>query len=477
MSIRARLTFWFTAIFGVMVISLAIAGYDAVRRQAYSKLEAALAVANGATAMSSEHELNEHPTKSGGERDLQSVLDETGSPDLIDTQVLVREGSRNVAYKPGSRGTDLRTLPFKQLTSGASVSGLRISIRNLYVPKFGITYQIYSAKPIAAAAAQIRQILGVLLLVVPLGLLLAGAGGYVLAARALKPLQEFTQIVDTVSSSDLTARVKDSNHGDEISKLGSRFNALLDRIERSFILQRRFIADASHQIRTPLTVALAAAQVTGRDGTATTIDLRESLHTIEQQMLQLRRIVEDMFFLSQADSAELKIHRQEIYLDEVIYDASRAATALSREKHQTLSLDNLSEAKCLGDADLLKQAILILLDNAVKFTPAGGSISVALFRRESNWVCSVTDSGVGIPQEDRVSIFERFFQGGKPIQETRKGAGLGLSIAKSIVESHTGSLKLVESRPGKTVFEMEVPGSPEKWNADADQANCSAVRM
>ena len=254
-----------------------------------------------------------------------------------------------------------------------------------------------------------------------------------------------------------------------------RFNSLLDRLEGAFTLQRRFMADASHQIRTPVTIALAAAQVTRRDPHANLRDCKDSLQLIEQQMLQLRRAVEDMFFLSQADAAPLKVELKEMYLDDALSDALRAAKELSGEKRQTLKLRGLAEAECLGDADLLKQAVLILLDNSVKFTPAGGSIEVALSKLGKNWVCSVTDSGVGISEAAQGRIFERFYREIRPGNEA--GAGLGLAIAKSIVEGHGGTLTLVESHPGRTTFEIAIPLLEREAIADGVHANSLPVRI
>jgi signal transduction histidine kinase len=478
MSARARLTISFTALFGAIVIALAVAAYILVRNDAYLKLDAALQVATGATAMSAEHELSEHPTKSGGERDLQLVLDEGQSSALADTQLVVREGDRIAAYKPAvENGFNLRGIPPDALKNGTTINGFRIATRNFRAAQFDTNYQIYAAKPVASALTQLARIRIGLFIFVPLGLGLAGLAGYVLAMRSLLPLKQLAQTVDAVTSSDLSARVKLSNQDDEIGTVGLRFNSLLDRLEAAFTLQRRFMADASHQIRTPVTIALAAAQVTKRDPNATLPDCQDSLQMIESQMLQLRRAVEDMFFLSQADAAPLKLQRKEMYLDDVVSDAIRAAKTLSRQKQQTLRLADLPEAECLGDADLLKQAVLILLDNSVKFTPPGGEIEVALLRRGKSWICSVADSGVGISEAARARIFERFFRENRSAKEASPGAGLGLAIAKSIVENQDGTLTLVESRPGRTTFEIAIPALERETSPDRAYANSFPVRI
>ena len=469
------MTISFTALFGAIVIALAVSAYVVVRNDAYLKLDAALQVAAGATAMSAEHELSEHPTKSGGERDLQLVLDEGGSSALGDTQILIREGRRIVAYKGVQSGFDLRGIAPDALRNGIPVDGFRIAARSFRAQQFATTYQIYSAKPVAPVLAQLAPICIGLFVFVPIGLGLAGLAGYFLAERSLRPLKQLARTVDAVTSADLSARVKLSNQDDEIGTLGLRFNSLLDRLEAAFTLQRRFMADASHQIRTPVTIALAAAQVTRRDRNAHLRDCQDSLQLIEQQMLQLRRTVDDMFFLSHADATPLRVKLREMYLDDALSDALRAAKELSGEKRQTLKLRGLPEAECRGDADLLTQAVLILLDNSVKFTPVGGSIEVALSRRGKNWVCSVTDSGAGISEAAQGRIFERFYREIRPGNEA--GAGLGLAIAKTIVEGHFGTLTLVESHPGRTTFEIAIPLLEREAIADGVHANSLPVRI
>jgi two-component system sensor histidine kinase CiaH len=137
----------------------------------------------------------------------------------------------------------------------------------------------------------------------------------------------------------------------------------------------------------------------------------------------------------------------------------------------------LPEARCLGDQDLLTRAVLILLDNAIKFTPSGGDIAVQLQRNADQWLCSVTDSGPGVPESAQPHIFERFFRVNSTANENNSGAGLGLAIAKSIVEGHAGTLRLVQSRPGSTVFEIAIPALDLPAKSTKLQAKSFAVRM
>jgi two-component system, OmpR family, sensor kinase len=405
------------------------------------------------------------------------VLDEAGNSRLTNTQILVCDGNRIAAYKPDGRyGFDLRAVPLNLLRDGITVHGFQIVTRPFRTPKFNTDYEIYAAQPVAPALIQLRRVRLGLFMFVPVGLTLAGVAGYFLARRSLQPLKELAETVDAVTSSHLSARVKLKNKTDEIGTLGQRFNSLLDRLEEAFNVQRRFMADASHQIRTPLTVALAAAQVTSREPNASVRDCKDSLQIIEHQVLQLRRTVDDMFFLSQADTGSLNPERKQVYLDDATSEAVRSAKALAREKQQMLKVGTLPEAKCLGDEDLLKQAVLILLDNAVKFTPPEGNIEVNLLRRGEHWVCAVTDSGIGISDAAQPRIFERFFRE-NPAGNEAGGAGLGLAIAKSIAEKHAGTLTLVESRPGRTTFEIAIPAFEDETRATEARVNSVSVRI
>ena len=479
-STRTRLTMYFTLLFGAIVVGMTIGAFILVRNDAYSKLDSGLRVAVDATAMSARHELNEHSTEADGDADLQSVLDEHHDEISIpSTQLLVRQGSRLVAYKGSThKQADLRSSPPDRLKSGAVIHGLRLQARELQLPRFRTRYQIYSSAAVAPALRRLKTIQRALFLIVPLGLAAAAFIGYLLAKRSLAPLRELTGTIDAISSADLSARVTWQNPEDDIGRLGQQFNRLLERLEYAFTLQRQFMADASHELRTPVTVALAAAQVTICDPDRTMAGCKEALIIVEQQMLRLKRIVQDMLFLSQRDASAEKAIFREMYLDDAVAEASRAAQTLARSKQQTVRVRTLPEARCRGDHELLRQAVLILLDNAVKFTPENGTIELAVQRRRSAWACSVIDSGVGIPISAQPRIFERFFRAENTRDSKVPGSGLGLAIAKSIVEQHAGVLALIASRPGFTHFEICIPALDEDQSAQgAGHANSLAVKM
>lgn len=240
MSTRARLTLIFTVLFGTIVVCLAIATYLLYSQDAYSKLDSGLRAAVDATAMSAEHEMAEHMTKEGGEADVRDVLSHAEAAAFPGAQILIRERNRLVAFRNAANRTlDLRTMPQSQLLSGSILQQVRVQARELAVPKFHTTYQIYSAKSVIPTERQLASLRGMLLLLISLGLVLASVAGYLLARKSLAPLAALAKTIETITSSDLSARVPVSNASDDISRLAARFNSLLDRLQHGFTMQRR----------------------------------------------------------------------------------------------------------------------------------------------------------------------------------------------------------------------------------------------
>jgi signal transduction histidine kinase len=227
-------------------------------------------------------------------------------------------------------------------------------------------------------------------------------------------------------------------------------------IEASIAHMKRFMADAAHELRTPLTILRSRAEVAlqrPRDEG----EYVRALRGIEQDSARLGRIVEDLLMLARADAGERPIELRRVFLDDVTLDAAEAARLIGDRKQVRLEVGDFEEAAVLGDAELLRQAVMILLDNAIKFTPAGGVVRVAVTARGSAVSLIVSDTGIGIPSDQLPSVFDRFYRGDPSrtreprIGEARgfsEGAGLGLSIARWIAEEHRGSIS-IDSHPGQ----------------------------
>jgi heavy metal sensor kinase len=265
------------------------------------------------------------------------------------------------------------------------------------------------------------------------------------------------QQTQRISAENLSAQLDVANPRDEVGQLALTINALLARLDAAFQEQRRFIADASHELRTPLAVLRGETEVALQQERRT-VDYKESLALIKDEAERLSRIVENLFLLARQPVDAASMTSELVRLDQLVADCARAASVLAVQKGLRLELQgNLQAITVTGDDEMLKRMLLNLLDNAVKYTPEGGAISIDLGSQDGNARIVVTDTGIGIPAEDQPRIFDRFFRVDKARSRALGGAGLGLSIARWIVEGHGGILS-VESAPGQgSAFRVELP--------------------
>jgi heavy metal sensor kinase len=298
---------------------------------------------------------------------------------------------------------------------------------------------------------------------IPLGVLLAGVGGYFLARKSLAPVAAMGAQVERISAANLHERLAVRNASDELGRLARTFNELLDRLDQTFERQRRFISDASHELRTPISILRGEAEVALSQAERTPQEYRESLAVLHEEAKRLANIVEDLFTLTRADAGEYRLARSDFYLDELAADCVRATRTLAQAKNLSLVAVAPHEMPVRADEDLLRRMILNLLDNAIKYTPEGGSVTLACSVAADGYELSVTDSGPGIPADMQSRIFERFFRVDRARSRTGRdgGAGLGLSIARWIAEAHLGRLDLERSDATGSVFKAHIPASDE----------------
>lgn len=295
----------------------------------------------------------------------------------------------------------------------------------------------------------------------PISLLLAGLGGYFLARRSLAPVVSMSNQAARIGSSNLNERLAVQNENDELGGLATIFNELLSRLEDSFNQQKQFMADASHELRTPLAIVRGESEVAISKEDRTAKDYRESLGIVHDESLHLTKIVEDLFILARADSGQLKPQFTEIYLDELLAECVRHVRVLADKKDVSLQFSSDGEMPTSGDENLLRELLLNLLDNAVKYNRVGGNVSVSAETADGHYSIIIADTGIGIPKEDHEKIFERFFRSDKARTRGDKtsggGAGLGLSITKWIAEVHQGSVSLKKSDSDGSVFQVVLP--------------------
>jgi signal transduction histidine kinase len=297
-----------------------------------------------------------------------------------------------------------------------------------------------------------------MLLGIPLSVGLAVAAGLGIGRRALRPLEAMVRQTAAIDGRSPSARLTGFNPHDELGTLGRGFNALLDRLAASLQQQRVFMADASHQLRTPVSVVRTSAQVMlTREGRSEE-EYRDSLDVIARQARKLTRMVDDMFTLALADADALPLQPAPLYLDELVDEATEDVRMLAVAKDIRLSTELAGETPFLGDEHLLRQMLTNLLENAIRHTPPLGTVTVSLTRSPDGVRLVVADAGSGIDSADAERVFDRFVRLDAAGREA--GGGLGLPIARWIAESHGGTLVLVTTGPQGSRFEISLPQSP-----------------
>ena len=307
----------------------------------------------------------------------------------------------------------------------------------------------------APMRAQLRDLAVMLVLGLPVAVAVAGLGGYMLARRALAPIERMTAHARTITAERLHDRLPVGNPEDEMGRLAGVFNETLGRLEKSFDQMRRFTADVSHQLRTPLTAIRSVGEVGLRGGHRDEAAYRGIIGSMLEDTDRLAVLVDRLLTLSRAETDQTMLARDCVNLVELAEDVVGHLGVLAEEKGQTLTIDATGAATAVADRVVLRQALINLVDNAIKFTPAGGRVSIRVATSNGTPLVDVSDTGPGIPRESQGLVFDRFYRGdeGGPA-----GSGLGLSIARRAVEANGGSLALAHSGPDGTTFRIVLPG-------------------
>ena len=309
--------------------------------------------------------------------------------------------------------------------------------------------------PLGRLDASIRAFQYMLLALGLVSLAAALVGGWAIAGGALRPIARMTETAGAITSShDLSHRITEPPHRDELGRLAATFNAMLASIETAYRAQQRFVADASHELRAPLTAIQGNLELLSRHHAMPAADRAEALAEAEREAGRMSRLVADLLVLARAD-AGVTLQRRPVDLDMVVLDMFGTARQLARG--QTLILEPFEPARVVGDEDRLKQLVLILLDNALKYTPGEGSVTLGLRRYATSVEILVRDSGVGVPAADLAHIFERFYRADPARSRDPGGTGLGLPIARWIARQHGGDVMVVSESGRGTTATIRLP--------------------
>ena len=464
-SLRARLTiFWVV----VLAVALSVVGgliYALLARALYARIDDNLRAALQVTATSLTNDLGEGQDVEDAARSTAAELSSRQQFVAIydDTGRLLAEGGRD---------DDLRiVLPpvteLSETTAGsdgpapALVTVIesdddddrhRLAMQRVRIADAGVIYVVVVGSSLESTDEELESLRRIVAYVVPVTLVLAAVGGWFLVRRGLSPVGSMAARARRLGANDLAKRLQVVNPRDELGQLALAFNELLDRLEASLTHQRQFMADASHELRTPVTVARTAAAVALQRSQRDEAEYRDALAIIEQQTTRLSRIVEDMFTLARADAGRYPMHRTLMYLDEVVDDVVRAARVIAGTRQIAVDLVTAEAASFTGDEDLIRRLVTNLLDNAIRHTPEGGTVSVRLDRREDDYVVTVTNPGTEIAPEARPHLFERFYRADQALTASGGGAGLGLALARWVARAHGGDVTLVSSDRQATTF-------------------------
>jgi two-component system, OmpR family, sensor kinase len=321
---------------------------------------------------------------------------------------------------------------------------------------------------VAAPYNQIESVLRGLLLTFSLGLplivALAISGGYVLMRRALRPVDEIRQKAAQITSRNLSERLPVVHTGDELERLATDLNRMIERLEESFQQINRFSADASHELRTPLTVLQGELESIARNSSNLPAEIRDTIGSALEETHRLTKIVENLLAISRLEAGDARKQRERLDFAELARNTADQMRLLAEEKHIHLDCNGAEAVEVDADPARLKQVVVNLLDNAIKYTPESGKVSISVMKQDGRAVCEIADTGIGISPDDLPHIFDRFYRADKARSRQMGGTGLGLSIVRSICLAHEGQVK-VESIEGRgSVFHIQLPLAKDKRN-------------
>jgi heavy metal sensor kinase len=448
-SFRLRLTAWYLLLFTLLFTLFSIFIHEVLSRALYRRLDQTLSSEVETAAGLFRDEMAElNGEAAGAAREALSELTMRGlvvavfqsNKLLASSAPLEKPELFDLAARAGAgREPEILTTVPGYGKTGARAVARRFSIG-------GAQYVLLAFEPLDSITAELALVRHVLYLALPLVVLIAGLGGFFLATKNLAPVRWMAEQARSITGKNLDRRLEIGAASEELRVLADSFNELLSRLDQSFETMRRFVADASHELRTPLSVIRGEADVAlDRDRSAA--EYRESLAIIQDEARRLTRLVDDLLNLARADAGHVNLRLEEFYLNDLLAECCRSMQARASAQNVELECRPASDVSFRGDQELLRRAVVNLLDNAIRYTPAGGRVEVSLERAPDGLRIQVRDTGIGISPDVAPHVFERFYRGDQARSRQNGGFGLGLSIVQWIAESHDGKVEL-DSQPG-----------------------------
>ncbi|HEY7790030.1 MAG TPA: ATP-binding protein [Vicinamibacterales bacterium] len=451
LSLRGRLTLWYTI---ALLVALTLIGIEIVfviGRLGVRQTDSDLTTLSETVAKVIDAELQENPDVGSAAREALAVA---SGPDRAigivngdGTLVAARSSRPDVisAIQAGEAGT---------VKTGHGEWRVQVSSRTFHAGTRPIVLRIAVGESLHGVHREQGEVREAMMVGIPLALLLAAAGGWWITSIGLRPISEMARQAAVLSPAG-SGELGNPDRGDEVGVLARAFNDLLARLRAALRTQQQFMADASHELRTPTSVIRTAADVSLGREQRDEADYRETLAIIRTEAQRLGRLVSDMLVLARADAGGQPLHPVDLYLDELVDEGRRAVAVLAAERQVTLCDEPGGEVPFRGDEDLLRQLVVNVLQNAVQHTPAGGVVRIKTACDAGSVVIRIADQGPGIAEADRERIFDRFVR----LDASRGGVGtgLGLPIARWIAAAHHGTLTLESSSAEGSVFAIVLP--------------------
>jgi heavy metal sensor kinase len=452
--IRLRLTAWYFAVLAVVLSAFGLSAYLEMRHSIDRTVDEELQIrAEGV------QQLIERDVQRGRKEDLPDGLREHMELRNGGALLQVSDEQGNWLYRStvmSDYGVPRPTnLPARPVDFTARDMPLRVWSQKVSVG--GQSYLIQSAFEMDDFYGALNHFALLLFISIPSLLLCAAAGGYWISTRALAPVDQITRTARTISAQNLSSRLVVPNTGDELQRLSETLNGMLERLEAAFKKITQFTADASHELRTPVAVMRTRAELSLRKARSAD-EYRDVIAEVLIELEKTSALIEQLMFLARADSGAETLRFVPTNVTEVLREACHQGSALAEVKQVAFQEQISGDSMWIqGDASSLRRLFLILIDNAVKYTPMNGHVEVSLQRNDGYAVAEVRDTGIGIAEADLPNVFERFYRADKARSRESGGVGLGLSIGRWITEVHAGTIE-VHSSPGRgSIFQIRLP--------------------
>lgn len=460
-SIHVRLTVWYTVLIILAALGFGVYTYLSLEHRLYEEIQTMLA----RRVVHLREDILPILTNTTPDT-LGSKIEDIYSPEQNDRFIRISRDDGTILYVSGSPReqsfdpsliplprtyTSQVTEPLEDLRSKQHVLivGLRTTVNgNHYILEMGTT-----VTPVETA---LHKLVATLLFSLPVIVVIAAAGGSLLIRHALRPVEIMRTTAEQISFGKLQQRLPLTMSGDAIDQLAKTLNQMLDRLDQAYQQASRFSADASHELRTPLTIMRSELEAILHEQSVTP-DLRDRIGSILEEAERLSSIVESLFSLARLDAGEAR-HGHDIFdLSYLARSTLDQMQLLAEDKNLSVNVKAQRSVPVMGDSARLKQVIVNLLDNAIKYTMPGGTITLAVQAIGQKAVLSVKDNGVGIPAEALPHLFERFYRADKVRSRSIQGAGLGLSIVHAICQAHNGKITATSQESVGTTMTVELP--------------------